>query len=644
MKNSLLKVAIIDIGWKELDKDIIKGALGGSETWLIRTAEELHSQWCDVTVYCNTKEEFKPDRCNVRYVPLNTLLDFTFPNHPYYDFIILNRGLYVGDKLLIPLIKQCNLTDCVFIQMHDLSFIHNDVIVENEQLKDTGITDDIVQGIIVLNEWHKKNTLSQYSCLDPSKIYCIPNGVDDKFIKPQREKDHRVLWSSCENRGLDILVDDIAPRVRLYIPDFGIDVATYGKQTNDFDVNYLGHLTKEELYEEMSKHACWFYPGVFAETFCITLLENIQQGAYPITPFTYGMSDTIGENNKQMIGMKYNFRDNYKEACWEAVEKIVDAINHYDRYKEQVKSLQQYIKQYKWSETAKKYLDLYEEVSGKYDYESIFLVMTAHTDFFKNALKAVRDTWAKDLIEDKYPRHKFLVYTSCDEQHPEPCLDGDVLYVKTGDELYDTYEKTKATYKLLDDLHITYKRIYRTNTSTYINVLNTINSLRVDGNNIAGESMHYFINYFNTKTGEFLKQDFCTWIIVGVFYGMSHDMIHKIFFSPFTTDDFYPRDADDVIQTRILDRLEIPHRRIKVNPLLPQTEYPRYKCCDLEDYEQFNAPHHLHLCYYDDPASLVQHNVTQLRTLYEKDERITRGHELEHMYELDRGIREIRGW
>lgn len=638
----MLNVAIIDIGWKELDKDIIQGALGGSETWLVRTAEEFRYHGCNVTVYCNTKEEFKPDRCNVRYVSRDLLKTYKLSNRPYYDFIILNRGLYLDDDPLIPLIKKCNLTDCVFVQMHDLSFVYNDELISNEQLLKIGLTDEIVQGVITLNEWHKHNTLAQYPNLNPDRVYYIPNGVDDKFIKPQREKDHRVLWSSCKERGLDILVNDIAPKVRLYIPDFGIDVASYGEAPQDMDVNYLGHLSKEELYQEMSKHACWFYPGVFAETFCITLLENIQQGAYPITPFTYGMRDTIGSNNKQMIGMKYNFQDNYEEACWEAAEKIVDVINHYDRYKNKVKDLQSYIKQYNWSETARKYLDLYNESCGKYTYESIFLVMTANTDFFRNALKAVRETWAKDLIEGMYSRHKFLVYTSCDENHPQPCLDGDVLYVDAGDELYDTYEKTKAAYKLLDDLKITYKRIYRTNTSTYINVLNTINSLRVNGNDIAGENMHYFINYINPETKEFIRQEFCTWIIIGLFYGMSHDMIHKIFFSPFTSSDFYPRDADDVIQTRILDRLKIPHRRLKVNPLLPQTEFPRYKCCRIEDYEQFKESCHLHLCYYDDPKLLLQHNVIQLRTLYEREERITKGHELEHMYELDKGIREER--
>ena len=117
-------------------------------------------------------------------------------------------------------------------------------------------------------------------------------------------------------------------------------------------------------------------------------------------------------------------------------------------------------------------------------------------------------------------------------------------------------------------------------------------------------------------------------------------MIHKIFLSPFTSSDFYPRDADDVTQTRILERLKIPYRRIKVNPLLPQTEYPRYKCCRVEDYELFKESWRLHLCYYDDPKLLLQHNVIHLRTLYDGKERITKGHELEHMYELDKAIRE----
>ena len=629
----MLNIAIIDIGWKELDKDIIKGAIGGSETWLVRTAEELRSQGCNVTIYCNTKEEFKPDRCNVRYVSRDILKTYTLSNRPYYDFIILNRGLYLGNEPLIPLIKNCNLTDCVFVQMHDLSFIYKDII-NNEQLLETGITDEIVQGVITLNEWHKHNTLTQYPCLNPDRVYYIPNGVDDKFIKPQRKKDHRVLWSSCKERGLDILVNSIAPRVRLYIPDFGVDVASYGEGSQDLDVNYLGHLSKEELYTEMSKHACWFYPGTFPETFCITLLENIQQGAYPITPFTYGMIDTIGSNNKQMIGMKYNFRDNYEEACWEAAEKIVDVINHYDKYKNKVKDLQSHIKQYKWSETARKYLDLYNESCGKYTYEGLFLVMGANSNFFKQATVAIADTWGDDLIKGKYPRYGFYIFTACDEAHPTPCIDNYTIYVDVEDDIRHTYIKTKKTLQLLDKYNITYKKLYRANTSVYVNVPKVITNIRPQNNELWGVECGYYLNYYKLDgvTTEF-KFNFT----IGIFFATTQSLLSLIFNNPFDENRYRPVEGDDVTIQHVISELKIPINRISIGEV--KGEFPTYKICAKGDEDNVNKLS-IALSKMIELKDAHKYAAINTRTIYNGDERITRGHELEHMYELDKAIRE----
>ena len=124
----------------------------------------------NVDVYCETHEKHSVD--NLTFIPFRDMyVEFVNLQHKY-DFIILNRVVYRYNINIIALIKQFNITDNVFLQIHDLSIpidsVHN--IAYDSDIDFLLLNDEIVKGIVTLSEWHKDNLLTQYPSLK-TKVY-----------------------------------------------------------------------------------------------------------------------------------------------------------------------------------------------------------------------------------------------------------------------------------------------------------------------------------------------------------------------------------------------------------------------------------------------------------------------------------------
>lgn len=645
-----MKIAILDVCWKHINsKNPLNEAHGGSETWLIQIANEF-AKHAQVDVYCDC-ENYKHND-NLEYINFN---NFTKLNKKY-DFVILNRFFFKNGINYITYIKTHHQANHIYVQIHDLSFIsENKLLPAGYNIDKFGLNYDFVT-IVTLNEWHKNNLISQYNSLIKKPIY-IPNGVDLSLFPTMenKQRDNRILWSSSKHRGLDILINDIYPIVKKDIPDFGIDIASYENNIDEYnidnkDINILGQLTKTQLYDEMQKHKVWFYPCTFAETFCITAIEAIMNGQEIVSPCHHGLSSTLEYTNE--IAMKSHFSsisEVYNKAVKEAAKKIINILKKdnvddkplvYERIKDKI------VNEYNWSYSVNKYLTHYKSISYDENNEEkiteinmnhnkniLILSMSCNNSYFKSLLAVVKDTWAKPIIQGKYKNVQWFAYTACDKNHPYPYIDFEdhIIYVDCADGLFDTYEKTQKAYRMLLNAGINdFNYVVRTNTSVFVNIDKMIDKINsANENEILGGEVGYYHVYPDGK------RVFKWNIVVGLFFGMFKDKF-DIAMSATNNYDVIPA-SDDVIISGKLN--EVYGDSIKViSPNNCKTIFPRYKPYKTEDVNEktiLDALSNGDITVITDAKEINNNVIIQVRPLYgELKERSEKGHEFEHFYEL----------
>ena len=94
--------------------------------------------------------------------------------------------------------------------------------------------------------------------------------------------------------------------------------------------------------------------------------------------------------------------------------------------------------------------------------------MSCEDTFFTSQEEAIKETWAKDIIEKKYDNIDFYIYKGNAEKH---VLDkkNHTLYLNCEDDIDNTFKKTYYALSLMSK-NIEYDYIFRTNTSTFVNV------------------------------------------------------------------------------------------------------------------------------------------------------------------------------
>ena len=99
----------------------------------------------------------------------------------------------------------------------------------------------------------------------------------------------------------------------------------------------------------------------------------------------------------------------------------------------------------------------------------LVLVMSCNEDFFKKEEIICRHTWAKPIFDKEYDNIEYFSYTGGHDRSYVDFNDHHI-YCKSGDGIFETYQKTYEVFTLLDKFDISYDYIFRTNTSTVVNV------------------------------------------------------------------------------------------------------------------------------------------------------------------------------
>lgn len=192
--------------------------------------------------------------------------------------------------------------------------------------------------IVCLTYWHKNKWLEQFP-ETKNKIEVIPNGINYKsfipmFTSPKsiqgkiwagidskltQKNKNQFIYTSHAERGLAKVLEDW-PSIKQQLPDATLKISTpeYGLKyfeenfssliSNLDDVEFLGTLPQQELYQLMSKSQYWYYPSEYEETFCITALEMLGHKVTPVTWEWAGLKETLHGFNALDFEQKLDWR------------------------------------------------------------------------------------------------------------------------------------------------------------------------------------------------------------------------------------------------------------------------------------------------------------------------------------------------
>jgi len=269
---------------KNWDEDTLKTVgLGGSETAVIHMARHLHEKTGLKIRVFNDRQGIS-EKENVSYEPISEMYQYFRAKAPL---------LHLAWRHNIRLTPAPTYLWC-----HDLGYLG----AENAPQFD---------GVLALSEFHQ-NWLTHIVGIDKTKIIPTKNGIDPtrfQGIEEIEKVPRKIIYSSSPDRGLEqvLAVMDLVynkhPGVELHI-FYGLDnmramgkvqeVEHYEKLLSSRPyIRNHGNVTQAELTRHFAESCIWLYPTTFLETYCITAIEALCSGTYPVVRKYGALPDTL---------------------------------------------------------------------------------------------------------------------------------------------------------------------------------------------------------------------------------------------------------------------------------------------------------------------------------------------------------------
>ena len=325
-------------------------------------AREFSKQGYRTAVFCDCPTHGLLDG-NIEYLHYSTFP--TYVDHNWIDYFISSR---TTDTFKLPIRAKKK-----YVIAHDVRLPNDNLFI------------DKVDKFLALSEWHK-STLSNNQGIPLNKLDVSSNGIDfSRFDNKNVERElHRLIWSSCWDRGLDNVLY-LLPFLRGRFPDISLHIY-YGvynwKQScirnNDImglakikwleeeidkqpNVFLHGRVSQKELASEFLKSSLWLYPSSFPETFCITAIEA-QRARVPIICHNYaGLKTTLGDS-AVMLGAgdhaMWPYTKEGRESFYNATIKIFEDVNYRNDI---VEKGYENSKKYSWGSVAKLWMNLFKK-------------------------------------------------------------------------------------------------------------------------------------------------------------------------------------------------------------------------------------------------------------------------------------------
>lgn len=333
--------------------------LGGTETAIIRLAEELSALGHEVKVFTSFEN---PPASRPPYFPISAL-----PQETELDALVSMRDLYPL-FLGVPARKRFYWTEDSF-----------------DQVNTFGLGDPRVIGVIdaffAVSAWHAA-TLCAHSGFPLEKAWVIRNGVHLPYFAGQETRERkRLIYSSAPYRGL-ALVPDLYSQLRKRHPEMtlhvfsGFDVYQGESGCQERTLKQFqavkrrlaelpgcvlhGNVRQKELAREFMKSAILFYPNTFAETSCITAIEAQAAGCAVVTSDDGALKETVGEAGVLIKGRPDSAE--YQKEFLAACDKILADDAYFETLSQAGQKRAQEI--FSWPLIARRFEDYLKKVHG----------------------------------------------------------------------------------------------------------------------------------------------------------------------------------------------------------------------------------------------------------------------------------------
>lgn len=272
----------------EFDEELYKTkAMGGSETALIQMAKLLKEKTGRPVKVFNSRSTTLVADSGVEYIPNSGLAQYVNKIKPY---------AHIAWRHNIKLTNAPSYLWCHDLITPTVESVHN------------------FDKMLCLSEF-SKGYVSGLQGVPTDKIIVTRNGIDpSKFNFERKTKNpNKIVWMSSPDRGLDRAMK-VCDLVRQEFPDtelhvyYGIEgLYKYGPEMSALAdklkvmmearsyVKYHGFTEQSKMYYEVSDAVIWVHPCDFIETFCITALECLANGIFPVTRRLGALQNTLAD-------------------------------------------------------------------------------------------------------------------------------------------------------------------------------------------------------------------------------------------------------------------------------------------------------------------------------------------------------------
>lgn len=272
-------------GLYEWDERIYREkGIGGSETAAVEMAANLKKLTNRRVIVFNERAKEFVAESGVIYKPVSEVAEYFYKNKP---------ALHIASR-----------HNFKFTNAKTLAWSH-DIIIPGAETNPENY-----DHFLALSNYHA-GFVTNVVGVPKDKVVVTRNGIDPSKFEPMLKKlkknPLKIIYVSSPDRGLERAIG-VCEVVRTHYPVelhvfYGLenlkklgkhqDVARYEAIMNQPWIHYHGNVKQADLSKHYEDAAIWLYPTNFTETFCISALETVLCGVYPVVRNYGALPDTL---------------------------------------------------------------------------------------------------------------------------------------------------------------------------------------------------------------------------------------------------------------------------------------------------------------------------------------------------------------